>query len=580
MPKIVTIVKNPLILFAAVMTAISLFQTLKGDNLKSVIRSDGSGYYAFLPAIFIYQDRTFTKSFQAEKDYLGENTNQYYLYKDVGNNNYDKCFPGIAVLQAPFFGLACIFSWAFHQPITGYSDLFFFFYCLGSLFYAIIGFFLFEKFIKTLFPFEKTRWLVPLLYVGSPLLFYCFNSPSYSHNYSFFLFGLFTFQVLRLNGEINDRKLFGLGLILGLIFLIRPTNFLIVLMIPFIIGDRKSFFILINNIFKKKIKNTLIFSCGFFISLSFLFFIWKWETGNWIIWSYNGEGFNFLSPQLFSSLFSFRIGLFLQIPLLFLSLFGLFILFFYNRFQAIFWSIYFIGNLWIFSSWWCWDFESPFGNRPYTEHLFFLLIPIIHLKIKYRFITSLSIFILTMIGFVRYYEVTSGYMTNQRFTKDNYFESLLFWKPQNAGRWNFTRSCVPFGKKNTESILLNEPKMKVIKMDDEFFYTVEAPLVKPRTNERFAYRVELEKKITDEKLEGVYLVVDAYNKEKSKRFYKSVELFNDKFEGRKNWKKIIFEDQILDNFQEYDFVALYFWNQSKKTFFIRNCKMVIEKYKS
>ncbi len=117
-------------------------------------------------------------------------------------------------------------------------------------------------------------------------------------------------------------------------------------------------------------------------------------------------------------------------------------------------------------------------------------------------------------------------------------------------------------------------------MDDEFFYTVEAPLVKPRTNERFAYRVELEKKITDEKLEGVYLVVDAYNKEKSKRFYKSVELFNDKFEGRKNWKKIIFEDQILDNFQEYDFVALYFWNQSKKTFFIRNCKMVIEKYKS
>ena len=25
-----------------------------------------------------------------------------------------------------------------------------------------------------------------------------------------------------------------------------------------------------------------------------LFFIWKWETGNWIIWTYNGEGFNFL----------------------------------------------------------------------------------------------------------------------------------------------------------------------------------------------------------------------------------------------------------------------------------------------
>ena len=42
MPKIIIILKNPLIWFAAIMTAISLFQTLKGDNLKSVIRSDGS----------------------------------------------------------------------------------------------------------------------------------------------------------------------------------------------------------------------------------------------------------------------------------------------------------------------------------------------------------------------------------------------------------------------------------------------------------------------------------------------------------------------------------------------------------
>jgi hypothetical protein len=579
MRNITTIIQKPIIWFAAVMIGISLFQTLKGDNLKSVIRSDGSGYYAFLPAIFIYQDGTFTKSFQAEKEYLGGNITQHYLYKDVDNNNYDKCFPGIAVLQAPFFGLACVFSWLLNQPITGYSDIFFLFYYLGSLFYAIIGLFLFDKFIRTSFPLEKTRWLVPLLYISSPLVFYCFNSPSYSHNYSFFLFGLFTFQVVRLKEGVKKRRLFVLGFLLGIIFLIRPTNLLILLMIPFILGDSSAFLNFIKKVLERKIKNTLFFSLGFFMVVSLLFFIWKWETGNWIIWTYNGEGFNFLSPQIFSCLLSYRIGLFLQIPLLVLSFFGVLILFFTNRFQAIFWSIYFIGNFWIFSSWWCWDFESPFGNRPYTEHLFFLLIPIMHLFIKYRLITLISVFIFSLVGCIRYYEVTSGYMSNQRFTKDNYFESLLFWKPQNAGRWNFTRSCVPFGKKNTEITLLNEPKTKAIKMDDEFFYTVEAPLVKPRTNERFAYRVELEKKITDLKLEGVYLIIDARNKEKSKRFYKSVELFNDKFEGRNKWKKLIFEDQILDNFQEYDFVSLYFWNQSKKTFLIRNCKIVLEKYK-
>ena len=456
--------------------------------------------------------------------------------------------------------------------------MFNFCFYFGSLIYTVAGLFIFRKCLKMMFPTVLyLDWFVILFYISTPLIFYSLNTTSFSHLYSFFLFGLFTYQILNLKLEFKISRLIYLGLIFGLIFLVRPTNCLIVFVIPFLIADKKLFI----EMFKKMInlKKMISFFLSFFIVLSILFLYWKWQSGDWIIWSYTGEGFNFFKPEIFKCLFSFRTGIFIHIPLMILSFIGIFILYKSNRFSSLSWMFYFCINCWLISSWWCWDYESSFSNRAYTEHMFFLVIPVLYLYEKNK--NTLIIFILVgLLGMIRYLERVTNFMGDQHFTRQNYFTSLVFWNNHNKARWNYTRACLPFGKRISNKILLEDNQIHAVNDKDEFYLTVSDVLQKPRTNERYFYRVELDKQTQESYFEGVMLVIDAYNSDLSKRYYKTVDLFNDRYEGKNEWVKLVFEGQILDNFQEYDQVKIYIWNQGKKNFKIRNCKIVLEEFKS
>lgn len=573
--------KNPFHWLIGFVIVFSLFRSLTGDSIKNVVASDGRGYYAFLPALFIYNDGSFEKSHQAEKKYhVGENP-QLYLYKNKNGKTYNKYFPGIAILQTPFFALAVFTSWIINKPITGYSDIFYFYFLVGSIFYSTVGILLLKKCLGILLPnhLPRLNWFIPLLIISTPLLYYLINTPNYTHHYSFFLFGLFTLSVLQLKQKITAKQLFVTGLVLGLTVLVRPTNGVILLMVPFILGDINSVKTLANSLYVQA-RLLIPFLLGFCFFLSIIFFVWKWETGDWIVWSYNGEGFNFLHPQFFSCLFSFRIGLFVHTPVLLLSLLGGYFWMKNNKFRGVLWIIYFIVNCWIFSSWWCWDFLSNYGNRPYTEHLFYLLIPLFYLFERFPKTIKISLILFAIIGGVRYYSITNNVMDVQRFTKENYFESLLFWKKENKGRWQFTKASPPFGSKIKEIVLCNDTNQNEINPSDEFSLTSLAVLPKPRTNERIYYQIELEKKNTEKRTEGIILVLDAYTKNDKKRYYKAIELYNDRLEGFGNWVKIEFSDQIYDNFQEFDELKVYIWNQGKKHFFIKNMKVVVSLYKA
>ena len=76
------------------------------------------------------------------------------------------------------------------------------------------------------------------------------------------------------------------------------------------------------------------------------------------------------------------------------------------------------------------------------------------------------------------------------------------------------------------------------------------------------------------------MVIDAFRKDQNKRFYQAVALFNDRLEGKDNWAQLEFEGQVYDNFQEFDFIKIYIWNQGKKVFEIKNIEFSLEVYKS
>lgn len=557
---------SPVLWTTLVVIFLSVISFYKDNQFKEVITSDGNGYYAYLPAIFIYNDPSYKKSVDTEKKYHSTEFNPIYLFKDQNGKVYNKYFPGVAIFQLQFFGLACLHSWLAGSPIDGYSSIFQFWILVGAWFYTALGLYFFYSLIKYLFPDRsKTENLVLWFIIpATPLLHYFGYRASFSHLYSFFMFAALAIIIINLKRNITIRNLVFLGLSLGLITLLRPTNILVVLIIPVFFNSFKDFMTFFKSILFKA-SHFLSISLSF-LAILFLFFLSiRWQTGSWFVWNYNGEGFDFLHPKIWQTLFSFRTGLFIHSPILFVIILGLFFLFRKNKYQAIAFTVYFLINTWVISSWWCWDYENSFGHRPYSEHFVFLL-PLVFIALKkLKSLTLIFFLIIFSLSTIRYYEYFSGMMVFQRFTAKSYFESLIFWDEKNYDRWQYTRSCAPHGKIKKEIVLLDQNEKLVIDEENEFALTVNIDLPDKRTMERLYFHVELDKKyLSKEEFKDVFLVVDAVSSDDNFRYYKSTELHNDRLEGMDNWKHLIFENQVYDNFQQIDQLKIYIWNKGKR----------------
>ncbi|MFT6443044.1 MAG: hypothetical protein ACJASM_002602 [Salibacteraceae bacterium] len=380
--------------------------------------------------------------------------------------------------------------------------------------------------------------------------------------------------------EVCKWHFLGLGLTLGMIVLVRPTNLVIILIIPFLLGNTEGLRMFWRQLFKNRAKNFIYGTAGALLIIFNLFLIWKWESGSWLVWSYGGEGFTFLSPHIIASLFSFRVGLFVHTPILILSIVGLVYLYKSNTFQAFWWALYFIVNCWVISSWWAWDYESAFGNRPYTEHLIFILLPLFTLLQKRKVWTYSFIGLFFIVGLIRISTFNSGFMVNQKFTSKNYFVSLAFWKDANFDRWAYPKSCHPFGERTKELVLREQKGELQINSNDLFNLSGKATLPLPRTTERLYFRVVLDKMTTDVPLEDVLLVVDARNEKTGASYYRAVPLHNDRLEGVNEWAHVEFESLIPDNLQTLESLNIYIWNKGRKQFKIKNFKIILEEYKS
>jgi hypothetical protein len=96
---------------------------------------------------------------------------------------------------------------------------------------------------------------------------------------------------------------------------------------------------------------------------------WKLVTGHLVVFSYQGESFNFASPQIINVLFSVRKGLFFWAPLLLTVVPGLW----YVRKRApeylLPMLIFLPLNVYVISSWHSWFYGGSFGHRAFIESL-------------------------------------------------------------------------------------------------------------------------------------------------------------------------------------------------------------------
>jgi len=347
------------------------------DNASRTITSDGVGYYDHLPSVFLHQDlwrkdlsRYDDASTYARIDTLG-------VYVPYGDRLVNKYPVGVALLQVPFFMGTWFGASATDVAIDGYERAFHRSVFIGTLFYLFLGLIAFGALLREYdFPWRLIVFCQFLLVLATPITHYANDQASYSHVYSVFAIVLFLLCFKKLSNKGSHTYFVLTGMSFGLVLLLRPVNLLVLLFLPFVLGSwvrTKELAMLLANKWRWTLLATLLVAVFFSIQC----LVWYAQTGNFLLYSYQGEGFDLLHPHFLEILFGYRKGLFVYTPVLVFALVGLVALGRAGEWHlALSWSIAFIVLTYVLSSWWSWYYGASYGLRAYVDYLPVLFIPI------------------------------------------------------------------------------------------------------------------------------------------------------------------------------------------------------------
>ena len=409
-------------------------------NWQNPLSWDVFGYYLYIPATVIWHDaalKDFSKVEATNNKY--ENTGTFYQGGKTDQGNWMiKYTMGLALLESPFFVAAHIIAPMLGYPADGFSKPYQSAMIIAHFFYLLIGFIFLRKMLLKLFSDKVTALLLLLLVLGTN--YYAMGmlvrGITPIHALEFSLISIFLFLTICWHETPKRKTAVLLGLVYGLIVLVRPSDILIII-IPLLWGitslktiTEKALFV-----FKEHKTDMLVFLITLLIVLFPQMYYWKTVADKWLLFSYSnnpGEGFEFKSPYIFQVLFSFRKGWLTYTPLMLFALAGFWFL--YKQKKELFLPLvlFFLLNIYLVSSWSCWWYAGCFGQRALVDSYATLLIPFgcflnemflfKKAALKYLFAGLMLLFVLLNIFQTWQYE--HRIIDGSRMTKAFYFKTF------------------------------------------------------------------------------------------------------------------------------------------------------------
>jgi len=430
--KILHFFKNNFLNITLVFTILILANIVKNraswEKESRIFSYDVNSYYAYLPAAFIYKD-------------IGlENLNSITpaarkrLWTPVVYNNRRciKTSMGLSFLYAPFFLIAHQYALHSNYVANGYSLPYKLAITISFLFYIAIALFFLKAILLKYFSKTTTAITIVSVIFGTNLLYYILFRGEAVHSYNFSLIVVFVYLIIRWHENPNYLNSILIGLLGGLLVLIRPTNILIFLI--FLLYKVGSYNSLKNRVlyFVNNYKKSLIIILSFLLVWIPQFIYWKYVTNKYLYFSYgSAERFFFNNPQIINGLFSYRNGWLLYTPIMIFSIIGIVLL--RKKLNSFFVpiSLFFITFIYIIFSWWCWWFVG-FGNRAMIGTYGVLAIPFAVyietiLKKKWFFVT-VNFIIIGFLIFLNSFQVDQykrGIIHYDGMTKKAYWTYFL-----------------------------------------------------------------------------------------------------------------------------------------------------------
>lgn len=401
------------------------------DHWKGVIESDAKGYFAYLPATFVYGDLNYGFYDELEiKKYYDPNFFFDYRFQTEDGRWYNKYFCGSAVAMSPFYLAGHLTAKSSSYDADGYSFPYIISITLAALFYLFIGLLYLRKTLLLYEVSERTVSVVLLAATfGTNLFYYAIVEPGLSHIYSFGFVAMFLYFAKKFLLYHDRKSLLILSFALAMIILIRPVNGLIIFALPFLAGSLSNLREALSGIFSD-IKS-LVFSILIGGGILFLqLIVYKISTGHFFIYSYGTDRFYFLDPHIFDILFSYRKGLFLYTPIYFIAVLSVFLLWRKSKFQVLTFLGFFLLITYVLSCWWMWYYGGSFSSRVYVEYLPIIMLVLglglQQIRSQWVKITAVSmIFLLVSLCQIQTYQYRYGQIHWSEMTKDRYWNVFL-----------------------------------------------------------------------------------------------------------------------------------------------------------
>lgn len=345
------------------------------EHWRTVLQVDARGYYAYLPALLLEADPNFG-SFEKNELELTKDPKMVYDYRHLHNERYiNKYYIGTAIMELPFFTIAHIYAVLNGTGTEGWSKPYIVSVNLSAIALVMLGLWAMARILESygVSDLNVAFTLVSFAF-GTNLFYYTVVAPGMSHAYSFGLCTAYLLHLRHLALQPSPRSWIASCVLLGAIILVRPVNGVILLAMPIFLNDHlriQGLTKMLKNAPMKAVIGVLAFS----IVVSIQLIYYKVATGDWVVYSYGEEGFNWAQPHWWDILWSYRKGLFVYTPLTLLAFVGSPFLYRVSRRSLIAWSAFFVILTYLLSSWWNWWYGGSFGARVYVEFLSLFALP-------------------------------------------------------------------------------------------------------------------------------------------------------------------------------------------------------------
>jgi hypothetical protein len=335
----------------------------------SVIRSDGWGYYSYLPALGIFHD----PSFEAlARDCCGGEFPVYtawFRWPETGR--WMNAHPiGEALLVLPFFLVADWLTQWSNLSRDGFSLYYQYLSGLAGVVYFVVGLWLLKRLLERDFSDGVVLATLVSITWGTNLFHYGTFDTMFSHAFAFFACAALLIATRHFYQAPSWRSALLLGCIAGLTMLIRHTNAVILLCVPLYGITTRETARRIGWI-RKRWHLLVVAAAALFLVFFPQSAFYYYATGHWLVNPYgsNFGGFNFTSPRILAVLFSPQKGLLFWSPILVLSIVG-----FFSARQRV--PEFYLASLLVITvellmvaSWYDWQFGSSYGHRAFTDLL-------------------------------------------------------------------------------------------------------------------------------------------------------------------------------------------------------------------